>query len=99
MGESAEDLFPADPVVGEVDRFGWPGVGLGRGKLAEGTMRSGCVVVLLVFGQHSSQVLFIDDEQPVEEFTAQGADYPFADGVGPRRQLHLFQMIDTVGCG
>jgi hypothetical protein len=26
MGESAEDLFPADPVLGEVDRFGWTGV-------------------------------------------------------------------------
>jgi hypothetical protein len=55
-------LVPADPVVGEVDRFGWPGVGLGRGELAEGTMRPGCVVVLLVFGQRSSQVLFIDDQ-------------------------------------
>ena len=81
MGESAEDLLPADPVVGEVDRFGWPGVGLGRGELAEGTMRPGCVVVLLVFGQHSSQVLFIDDQQPVQEFTAQGTDDSLADRV------------------
>jgi hypothetical protein len=37
-------------------------------------MRPGRVVVLLVFGQHSSQVLFIDDQQPVQEFTAQGTD-------------------------
>jgi hypothetical protein len=25
VGESAKDLLPADPVVGEVDRFGWTG--------------------------------------------------------------------------
>jgi hypothetical protein len=88
-------LLPADPVVGEVDRFGWPGVGLGRGELAEGTMRPGCVVVLLVFGQHSSQVLFIDDQQPVQEFTAQGTDDSLADRVGRRRRLHPIQMIGT----
>jgi hypothetical protein len=35
--------------------------------------------VLLVFGQHSSQVLFIDDQQPVQEFTAQGTDNRLAD--------------------
>ena len=32
VGESAEDLLPADPVVGDVDRFGPPGIGLGRGE-------------------------------------------------------------------
>ena len=26
--ESAEDLYAADPVLEEVDRFGWPGPGL-----------------------------------------------------------------------
>jgi hypothetical protein len=35
VGESAEDLFPADRVLGEVDRLGWAGVGLIRGELAE----------------------------------------------------------------
>ncbi len=43
MGEPTEDLFPADPVVSEIDRFRWPGVGLGRGELAEGTVRPGRV--------------------------------------------------------
>jgi len=37
VGESAEDLLPADPVLGEVDRFGPLGLGLGRGELAEGS--------------------------------------------------------------
>ena len=39
MGESAEDLLPADPVLGEVDRFGWLGVSLGRCELAKSTVR------------------------------------------------------------
>jgi len=44
-------------------------------------MRPGCLVVLLVFGQHLSQVLFIDDQQPVQELTAQGTDDSLADRV------------------
>ncbi len=98
MGESAEDLFPADPVVGEVDRFGWSGADLGRGELAEGAVRPGCVVVLLVFGQHSSQLLFIDDQQPVQEFTAQGTDNPLADRVRSGRLRRAGQDPDAL-CG
>ena len=36
VGESTKYLLPVDPVVGDVDRFGLPGIGLGRGELAEG---------------------------------------------------------------
>jgi len=36
--ESAEDLFPADPVLGEVD-FRWPGVSLSRCELAVSAAR------------------------------------------------------------
>lgn len=43
MGESAEDLPPVDPVLGKVDRFGWAGVCLSRGELAEGAVRPGRV--------------------------------------------------------
>jgi len=39
VGESTEDLVPADPVLGEVDWFGRMGAGLSRGELAEGTVR------------------------------------------------------------
>jgi len=42
-------------------------------------VRPGGVVVLKVFGQCPSQVVLIDDQQPVEELSAQGADHPFAD--------------------
>jgi hypothetical protein len=41
--ESAEDLFPADPVVGEVD-FRWPSADLSGCELAEGAVWPGCVV-------------------------------------------------------
>ena len=81
MGESAEDLFPVDPVIGEVDRLGWAGLCLSWGELAEGAVRPGPVVMHQVLGQHPAQVLLVDDQQPVEEFPAQGADDPFAGRV------------------
>ena len=37
--ESAEDLFPADPVFSKVDWLGWLGASLIRCELAEGTVR------------------------------------------------------------
>jgi hypothetical protein len=37
--ESAEDLFPVDPVLGEVD-LRWPGGSLSRCELAEGAVRA-----------------------------------------------------------
>jgi hypothetical protein len=70
VGEPAKDLFPADLVVGEVDWFGWPGAGLGRGELAEGTVAPGVVIVLQVLGQYLAQVVLVDDQQPVEELPA-----------------------------
>ena len=56
MGESAEDLFPADPVFCEVDRFGRPGAGLSWCELPEGTMSPGGVVMPQVLGQYPAQV-------------------------------------------
>jgi hypothetical protein len=54
----------------------WPGVSLNRCELAEGTVRPGCVGVAQALGQHPAQVVLIDDQQPVEELRAQGADDP-----------------------
>ena len=71
MCEPAEDLFPADPVLGEVD-LRWPGGSLSRCELAKGTVRPGRVVVPQVFGQHLAQVVLIDDQQPVEEVPGAG---------------------------
>lgn len=60
-GESAEDLFSSDAVLGEVD-LRWLGVSLVRRELAEGAMRPGGVVVQQVFGQDLPQVVLIDDQ-------------------------------------
>ncbi len=81
VGEPAENLLPAHTVAGEVDRFGWPGVSLSRGELAESTVRPGRVAVPQVPGQHPAQMVLIDDQQPVQELAAQGAGDPFADRV------------------
>jgi hypothetical protein len=67
--KSAEDLFSADPVLGEVD-LRWPGVSPSGCELAEGTVGPGCGVVQQVFGQHPAQVVLIDDQQLVEELSA-----------------------------
>jgi hypothetical protein len=78
--EPAKDLFPADPVLGEVD-LRWLGMSLSRWELAKGTVRPGRVVVRHVLGQHPSQVMLIEDQQLVEELPAEGAYDPFADCV------------------
>jgi hypothetical protein len=49
VGESTEDLFPADSMLGEVD-LRWPGVSLSRCELAEGAVRAGGVVVPQILG-------------------------------------------------
>jgi len=95
--ESAEDLFSADPVLSEVD-LGWPGVSLSGCELAEGAVRPGGVVVLKVSGQHVTQVVLVDDQQPAGEFPAQGAGDRFADGVGSGRLRRAGENLGAVGC-
>ena len=95
VDESAEDLFPADPVLGEVD-LRWPRARLSRGELAKGAMWPGCVVVLKVFGQYLAQMVLVDDQQPVEELAAQGADHPFADRVRSGRLRWAGENPDAV---
>jgi hypothetical protein len=70
--ESAEDLFSADPVLGEVD-LRWRGVSLSRCELAEGPVRPRGVVVPHVLDQHPAHMMLIDDQQPVQEL---GAGWP-----------------------
>ena len=60
-------------MLGEVDWIGPLGIGLGRGELAEGAVRPSRVAVLKILGQHLSQVVLVDDQQPAGEFPAQGA--------------------------
>jgi hypothetical protein len=69
-------------VRGEAD-FRWPGSGLSRCELAEGAVRPGCVAVQEIFGQYLAQVTFVNDQQPVEELPARGADDSLADRIAP----------------
>ena len=61
-------------------------------------MGPGGVVTLLVLGQDGAQVRLVQIQGLVEEFTAQGADQALADGVEPRRQQHLIQVIGAEVC-
>jgi hypothetical protein len=70
-------------------------LGLSWCELAEGAVRPGSVIVLQVFGQRPSQVVLIDNQHPVQELPAQGADDPLADRITPHHQLRLIRTIGT----
>ena len=53
----------------------------------------------LVLGQDGAQMPLAEDQHPVEEFPAQGADEALADRVGPHRQRRPVQMIGIDVCG
>ena len=84
VGEAAGDLLCAGWVPGAAG-LRWPGVSLSRRRLAQGSVRPGCVVVDQVFGQYPPQARLVDDQELAGEFPAQGADDRFADGVCPGR--------------
>jgi hypothetical protein len=84
-------------MLGEVD-LGWPAVSLTGCELAEGAVRPGCVAVLKVSGQHLTQVVLVDDQQPAGEFPAQGAGDPFADGVRSGRLRRAGENPGAGGC-
>ena len=52
--------------------------------LGDALVRPGRVVVRLVLGQDGAQMPLAEDQHPVEEFSAQGADEALADRVHPR---------------
>jgi hypothetical protein len=54
------------------------------------------VVVPQVLGQRPVQVLLVDDQQPAEEFPAQGTDDPFADRVRPGRLRRAAENPDAL---
>ena len=51
-----------------------------RGSLVPGLVRPVPVVVDQILLEHEGQVAFVEDQDPVQEFTSQGADSPLADG-------------------
>src|SRR6266487_3992290 len=48
-------------------------------------MWPGRVVVRLIFSQDGAQMRFAEDQDPIQQLAAQGADKSFADRVHPRR--------------
>jgi hypothetical protein len=68
-------------------------------SLLEGLVRAVAVVMSGVLAEDGPQVPFTVDEHPVGALGSCAAYPPLGIGVGPHRQLHPFQMIDTVRCG
>ena len=62
-------------------RAGDDGGAGGRRPLIEGSVRAMPVVVGLVLGQDSCQLSFVEDQQPIQAFAADGADPPLGVGV------------------
>jgi hypothetical protein len=62
-------------------------------------MRPMFVIVAGELGHHLAEMPFAEDQHMIQALTAKRAHEPLGKCIGPRRQLHPFQMIDTVGCG
>jgi hypothetical protein len=75
------------------------GDGAQRCCLSHGLVGPVGVVVPLVLAQGSAQVGLVPDQGAIQEFVAAGLHPSLHERVGPHRQLHPFQMIDTAVCG
>jgi len=85
IDEAAQDRFSSDSLGIEVGHGDAGHVVQAAGDaLGDALVRLGCVVVRLVFGQDGAQMPLAEDQEPVQELAAQGADEPFADRVHPR---------------
>jgi hypothetical protein len=85
IDEAAQDRFSSDSLGIEVCHGDAGHVVQAAGDaLGDALVRPGCVVVRLVFGQDGAQMPLAEDQEPVQELAAQGADEPFADRVHPR---------------
>jgi hypothetical protein len=64
----------------------WTGcVSMSGGPLSPGLVRPVTGVMGRVLADHQVQVAFAEDQDPVQQFAAQGPDDALADGVHPRR--------------
>lgn len=85
VDQARDDGFSPDTVWVDGSGCALERLGLGvRGPLVSGLMRPVPVVVDQVLAEDQGQVAFAEDQEPVQEFTAEGADDAFADGVHPR---------------
>ena len=65
--------------------------------LCSGLVGSVPVVVVLVFGEDSAGMGFVDDQDVVEGFAADGSDHPFAVGVHPGYSWGAEQDVHVLG--
>ena len=96
MYQSTEPIATSDARLGR-QRRGWEP--LERRCLVECPVRPMGVEVRYVLGQHGLKLAPVEDEHPVQQLAADGADEPFGVTVGPRRQLHLIPTIGIAGSG
>jgi hypothetical protein len=93
VGYSRDDAFSADgSQVGHVPDTLHLHI---RRPLPPGLVRPVAVVMPHVLAEHPGKVAFADDQDPVQQFAAEGPVDALADGVGRRRRLHPIRMIST----
>ena len=95
IDQSAEDSVASDRGVAG-DRGGWV---VGWWVLIQALVRAVVIEMAHVPVKHNLGVSLVVDQQSVGAFGADAADEPFRVAVGPRRRLHLIQMIGTAECG
>ena len=71
-------------------------VGVGRPQ-SESQMGTLAVVVLGVLIKDNPQVLFAEDEQPVQRFVSEGLDHSLAMGVGSRSPIGREHNLGAFG--
>jgi len=99
VNEAAEDVDPLNlrddggwfNGFQRSDRCGWLEV--------EATVRPGGVVMLQILSEDAVQLPTVPDQRPIQALATYRPDPALGISVGPRRQLHLIQMIGTGGCG
>jgi len=95
---SAKDVGSSDERgvgIGDWDHH----FGDGRGApLLEGPVRPVPVVMIHVLDEDSFEMVPAEDEEPVQAFTADGADKPLADRVRAWRHDGRLDDPDPVGC-
>ena len=92
VNQTTKDLGPPDGSadVGTIEADvtdGW--------QLLQRAMRAVCVVVVLILGQHVSELLFVENQHPVQALSTDGADPPLGVGVGLRRTRRTTQHRDA----
>jgi hypothetical protein len=66
-----------------------------RGIPLQGHVGTTGVIILQIRGHESAQVCLVKDNDPIEEFPAQGPDHPFRGGILPGRERRGGGILDA----